>query len=121
MNYAGSVLTFLRSTKVLSLAKIDEIKEAIPVVVDPLPVAYTKTQYESLMAAITNERHRLYFQTLLMTGMRERAKYTRAHKRIAANITKRWAEKAANHKAAIEHYQQDPANREIVDALTRGK
>jgi integrase len=72
MNYAGSVLTFLRSTKVLSLAKIDEIKEAIPVVVDPLPVAYTKTQYETLMAAITNERHRLYFQTLLMTGMRER-------------------------------------------------
>jgi integrase len=72
MNYAGSVLTFLRYTKVLSLTKIDEIKEAIPKVEDPLPVAYTKAQYESLMAAITNERHRLYFQTLLMTGMRER-------------------------------------------------
>jgi hypothetical protein len=63
MNYAGSVLTFLRSTKVLSAAKIDEIKEAIPKVVDPLPVAYTKAQYESLMAAITNERHRLILPT----------------------------------------------------------
>jgi integrase len=72
MNYAGSVLTFLRATKVLTTAKIDEIKEAIPKVEDPLPVAYTKAQYESLMAVITNERHRLYFQTLLMTGMRER-------------------------------------------------
>ena len=48
------------------------------------------------------------------------AKYTRAHKRIAANITKRWAEKAANHKAAVAYYQKNPANREIVDALTRG-
>jgi integrase len=72
MNYAGSVLTFLRSTKVLSLAKIDEIKEAIPKVEDPLPIAYSKQQYEQFMAAVTNERHKLYFQTLLMTGMRER-------------------------------------------------
>lgn len=70
MNYFSSICTFLTFCKVDHKKLVK--KENRPVKIDDDPTPYTAEELKRFMAALTSERHRLFFEFLLKTGCRER-------------------------------------------------
>jgi integrase len=69
MNYYSAIASFLFYCEVDHKKLV--AKDHRPHVVDPDPEAYSEEEVLKFMAALTNDRHRLYFEFLLKTGVRE--------------------------------------------------
>lgn len=69
-NCYGSLCTFLIFCGVDHKARLKpEYRKKVK---DPLPTAYTVVEISRFMSGLKDERHKLFFQTLLRTGLRER-------------------------------------------------
>jgi len=70
MNYFSNITAFT------TFAGIDHkrivAKEHRPLKIDDDPVAYSEEEVHGFLAALTNERHRLFFEFLLKSGAREK-------------------------------------------------
>ncbi len=69
-NYYGSITAFMAYMGLDH--KEDHSKEHRPHKEDEDPVAYSEQEVWDFMAALTNQRHSLFFEFLLKTGAREK-------------------------------------------------